>query len=1023
MSLLERIAMLSHKNMQQRKSGVALVIVLALLALLMIASASFLFTMRVERAGASNNRYDWMAGQVAHAGFDYALASIDHFFINSGSNGWSDGEHAYWEYDSGRRSFTLHAGTFVSLREELSKNQADRKVAHAEGFIPIGSRAAGFLPPALAYRGSALKLTDLDGRTVAEIDSPEWIPVRPFGSLDKDSVTLDSNGNVVGQDKEGGSSGLNSENETTESARNPVVGRYAFMAFDTSGLVDINCVMKTNSRSWGNDPAEIQLDYKTFAADFKDKSDSRLLSEDNVLNFMDIRDADGSYVSTKDMAALNEYFDPAYSRHLKAGRRSFDPLWPAWTNVDDVVEIGGDADELKRHFGDIIDAFIDSGLEEEQAKRAACALVDYVDSDYELYEPDSSDDMPDIRPVTEAMPLLAGGMVRFRIRKWKLPPDPEADRGEEPVQKYKYQVYAEGAIPFNWMFVDEPDVDFLIGGKILVRDVEMEVGSGRDDDCRGLIPSRLMEFDNDAEGVPRDYDDKRISFGYADREGISRGQNIIDFDFGKGDECEVEGDNFHLKMTVCFAGATYLDDRSQTRLHSYPSNEREYGETSDPDATQWLPVTISIDKDDFEANDRDSEDGPWDAEVVAWVDILDPRFVHGDSGSDMNPRDPSDPIYCCASHPGDGTMVAIKDLRLEDFPRKISNILNFKSDFEELDRPAVQTTTEGDRDRDAFPLVTEYFEHLLEVNSVGCSVLSQYLLAHPEDLRDRFNIQSADGVRFCDRNSSSDPGESLWRARVKNGKLDSVGELGFLQIGPWLTVRLYDYDDEESERSGGIEGFHTVLDHFAIDASTPHPGRVGIDSSERGVISAPFYQLPLYVNGDCRISGEDAEQLAKVIMRLRASGDLQRCSDFGNMFLEQEGLEYDLPGLGSSERETGSEISCRRLSDSACLPSKVIYHTLSETGSRDSEHYVGEFEREALIGKSYNLFTNRGRTFLIVVKAQSYTPGFFMSGVEDDSGTVHASRTLVAEVWRDTIDEDGDGNYPWKVISVTMLDE
>ena len=298
---LEKFAMFSHKDLKGDKSGIALIIVLALLALLMIVSASFLFTMRIERAGAANNRHDWVANQVAHAGLDYAMASIDHFFLNSDKTSWNDDSEFYWKYDSGKRKFTLHPDTFVSLREDLSENQAKDDAAPAKSFIPLGSTACEFLPPALAYRGSANELFDRDGNSIAKIDPPEWIPVRPFGKLDDDTV------NRGGKEDKG--------------ERNPVIGRYTFMAFDTTGMVDVNNVM-TNSHDWGQSSGEIQLDHETFAADFKaSKTDDRTLSDSNVKKFMDVRDDDGAYVSLQNMAALNDYFDYEYSSpHGPLGR-------------------------------------------------------------------------------------------------------------------------------------------------------------------------------------------------------------------------------------------------------------------------------------------------------------------------------------------------------------------------------------------------------------------------------------------------------------------------------------------------------------------------------------------------------------------------------------------------------------------------------------------------------------------------------------------------------------------------------
>jgi hypothetical protein len=69
----------------------------------------------------------------------------------------------------------------------------------------------------------------------------------------------------------------------------------------------------------------------------------------------------------------------------------------------------------------------------------------------------------------------------------------------------------------------------------------------------------------------------------------------------------------------------------------------------------------------------------------------------------------------------------------------------------------------------------------------------------------------------------------------------------------------------------------------------------------------------------------------------------------------------------------------------------------------------GELEREALIRNACELFTLRQQTYTIVIRADSFSPFFGMTGVK--KGSVLATAQAVAQVWRDPY-PDPDGNHP-----------
>lgn len=1053
-----------------RESGVALVIVLSLLALLMIVSASFLFTMRIERAGAANNRHDWVANQIAHAGLDYALADIDHYILgHPDAPVWHDGHGLWWEYDSGKRVFKLNADTFVSLREDLTKSQAESKgrsfAAKASGFVPPGSRVAAFLPPGLVYRGSAEKLRDSDGNVLAELSQPEWIPVRPLGILDRDKVDVDG-----------------------DETRNSVIGRYAFMAFDTTGLIDVNRVMTNGAvRAWGAGPGEIQLDHETFAADFRaSATDAATLKESNVTSFMDVRDDDGAYVSFQDMAALNEYFDPKYSRHLKTF--SYEPLWPAWTNADEVVDVGGGAAGLAGRIDDIEDAFLRSGLSGQQAYYAARGLIDYVDADGDPYGKDEAEKF--CRPASERMPLMAGGMARFRIicrRKDKLVTD-ETGRMHlvQDMGNCIYRMQVEAAVPFSWMFgkFDPKKDEFDVEGGVWINVAGAK--ESRKFWEKKLLPPGAQDFEPEKQGYDID------------------NSGVVYFPFGWGDEDErpnTDGDEpgpLNADFEIYFRGATYKRN-SRTLLRKYPIDyEDEASGMRVEIDTEDKGREIRLVKRGSQVKIKKEVTGPggakqiaegkfdaWEAEFVAWVDVFDPRYAYkdmkdqGDSETDrirgiyrpshIPGKEPKKShemsiLQLCEKYPelnfgldlyGGAADIAANKENMSGRGRRcfpFKDAVGEGSESESSDLDPADPPLDG-----AWGLVQMYFsphgDGEFDGDAAWCSSFDSCLMRHPEILRDALGVH-VDGVRLADGGAADDKA-AYCRAYVKNAPVESAGELGFLAIGPRMTVRLYDYNEDEvgdpktlksdfpDNRVPGYDGwrgeqgferddypgYHTVLDNFAVDVDRARPGRISVDSSGGDVLSAAFYGMTFSEGKDVSIGRKGALALGEIVKALRAGIDvdmlrsgsrrrqrLARMSDFGKIF-------YAMPPDLSDDFEDcdGEEIACGVADDKgSCLASRVLRDALGKDTRR---HYRGELEREELIARSCDLFTNRGRSFLVVVKAQAYTPGFFKGGVDDETGAIHAARTLVAEVWRDTIDENGDGVYPWKLVSVTVLDE
>ena len=61
-------------------------------------------------------------------------------------------------------------------------------------------------------------------------------------------------------------------------------------------------------------------------------------------------------------------------------------------------------------------------------------------------------------------------------------------------------------------------------------------------------------------------------------------------------------------------------------------------------------------------------------------------------------------------------------------------------------------------------------------------------------------------------------------------------------------------------------------------------------------------------------------------------------------------------------------------------------------------------------------------TFTIIMRGEAFTPTFGRIAVSDEAGTTHATRTAIAQVWRDT-EKNEDGIYPFFIQYFKILDD
>lgn len=982
------------KTGKTKSSGVALIIVLGLVAILTIVCVSFAISMRIERSGAANLRHASMARQLAKGAMARAIADIDANLGDEAFPAWYDkNDPSALTYGSPRK----WTGTFPS------KNDASPEHVTAHILTP---EAEKYLPPGLAFKGYATQYGYPDGATIA---GPEWLPV--YGN---------TNGNL-----------------------RSLMGRYSYFVMDTTGLLDISVAgrAKDDERWMGEDPSEIRLTKELFKDEIVD--DTKFV---NALN------RDGQYASFAEFRALQN--DSSVIKDV----RSFSTFSAGLVETNKVF-IGKYKDEtdaayLKRLREDdkakIIEAFCNSGLlsgrtfhknangkitDCEQARWAYLGLIDFVDDDDEMEDDDKI--RPWERPATENMALMSGFIAKLTLEcrqkaeynkktgKWVIDPD-----------ICEMRLMAETKIPFVFPFV------IGTGNKPDLTDLTMEGKVKLDMDAAGKkSPVKLFADEvRKSNPVTKSMTGTKKALGYNSLTGCDVATDWIEVDADDGAPPQTDTIPY---MMIRVAGSTKRDSQLQ---HRYPITDDGYAE---PEA--WMTARLSLDDEGFEFDvddpaDTDPESGAklWRIEVVTWAEFLDPRFASLDMANDDEAHkdypDWTEQLpYYRASHLGDETSVKTHYLVPATLIKNASSTKAYFSGFTAAkNNNAMLKDFVGD-DEDDPDIFGGYFDGTSARNSgsrvyVGASPLASYILRNPSVANDLFKM-NMDGLRKGDSSTYTDTAANQWRAYVKNAPLESVGELGYLPVGAWQTIRLYSYGaatskyDKTTDKWGmlaqfnrlpcdlGLTGpeckaygfesdvdYHPVLDNFTldgIDKPVDHEthGRINLNTLSPSILASAFHRMPVGTETEsgltdakeCYVDNSShktvaIDTLAPAILQLhKDEGGFTRLSDMGKFFT-----------AGSGGHLNGSS----GMSDFAKVASYAAGGKANTAGT------LGEFEREAMIRNSCGLFTTCGQSFIIVARGESYSPIFGKTSIE--GGTVNAAKTAIAHVRRDTgVDENG----------------
>lgn len=330
---------------------------------------------------------------------------------------------------------------------------------------------------------------------------------------------------------------------------------------------------------------------------------------------------------------------------------------------------------------------------------------------------------------------------------------------------------------------------------------------------------------------------------------------------------------------------------------------------------------------------------------------------------------------------------------------------------------------------------------------------------------------------------------------IQNAPFESVGQLGDVMVGPYETLatarayrfgtkradihRVLDYfttgedrfptaDDYESD--GSLSDQNNAKELFSgvntgrVNLNTPRlvhwvwpgngktPNRVAPAAYDGVEIRNP-YPIAAALTGSCLWSDYHSATMTddKRAMPASVASEIASAVVFG------AGTDIDnrssFPVKVTTTNEAGRTTERwthaggatarvkNRLSDLGAAEDggvnpilKAVVDQLADSAYSTLQTELVDADREAFIANSSNAFTTRGQTFLVIIRADAYTPRYGEETAEDGEGTTLATTHAVVELFRDPEYarypdgaplEDKDGNpvffHNWYVKSFRIL--
>jgi hypothetical protein len=795
-----------------------------------VAASAFTMLMRVERGASANYRHMASARQMLYAGLAQAVADLE---SDLGSD-WYPQWGSTWTWTNGTHSVTIPPEVLGSIdrtvNDETKSNPA--RILSAE---------------ALAYVPSSLHSNVMTAE-------PEWLEM-----------------NIGGTN---------------------IIGRYAYVAANVSGLLDANEVnAPSGDRGIGASPGEIRL--------------SPVLTTDltAVNTFTNDRSRDLRYETVKELRTRNSAVDSFKLTHFETFSYAPDMLQP--DGVTPKVYIGGTADQLRSNKTAIVAAFIKCGIpmwdpmvepisnltcSSNAAEQAYRALVDYVDSD--SVPEGASDQEQFARPMSEAVPVPVYFYVQTTYDY--------NDDDPSPGQRHHYlQTKIETC--FSYPFVRTTgETQFQASVTLVSIPLATMPLLWTPLMPAGVMPSQTISVNP-----------------------VAGPQAFVVQWTPPPFECVTDRADGMPSIDYWLRCSTQVDDSKSRPVQA------------------MAPFDLHI---------QESFTGPLQVSTN-WAEAIDPLVSwDGFNLRQWRPYHDVD-LNGCAQDEG---------LPLDQLSDPMSP--GFLSGYPPPTPPSA--TLRGS--------------------------LAEFCLLSSNGIDKVFKTLT-DGSKLGDGTNYWDSLVNQCRFHVANTNLQSVGELGFLPLGRWFSVNLYDHGHAvtyDMVPSGAGKGYHPVLDYFTLrdPAAGATRGLVHAASAYSNVHATVMNQMPI---NEWKGAGANRVSAAADIVDL-AKWYYDRCGGVTKLS-ELAWIWSGVPHLGNQ----GGALPA------GTDPANVL--------SRITGGDFGELERESVIRNTAQLYTTRQQLFTIILRADSFSAKY---GFQDlKRGNVMSTAQAVAQIWRDPM-PNADGRHP-----------